>query len=512
MREAAPAKFLLTLLVILGMLKALSMAAMIKPVPESRIYRLAGLGGILAGQAISHQPEGSAYDKSKPHVWTLSSGVYTPRELVEGFAPLLETVVYRLGQNPPNTKPARTMLLDNVASNLATNTRESTLPFQKDVPDLSRKEMKEQAERIGKSLVQWAREATDTPFNPDLNLRSPCENHLLTPENVELMFGRRSQPHLMQLFNEYMHQMVLLRDALLPFSNYEEVLIPIGNQAARGIRHLESSRAQFLTGMFTKTVTQASVVNYAKALLTVNSLPQTNTGGYGFQYAHGTILPAVLSGGDTPFHLLVYVPAKLDPSQNNILFDYEFSDYYTAPRPDIPEGSQKQPEELSESPLQTAESPVIQNASLGLVPLSESDHSPSSVRQLELRLEFDTGKCTGVDVGQIARGHRYAYQAPSAVVAATELQAHQPIIIHSAMDVLLHPKTGLVTSSKGGVHIIPTVEPLVALATLGKLYPENVILLPENGDLEQTEKAGKGFEPKFIIWGGVRKGGLKGCF
>ncbi|KAF1960656.1 hypothetical protein CC80DRAFT_513468 [Byssothecium circinans] len=478
---------------------------MIKPVAETAIYRLAGLGGILAGQTTSPylQSSWSARDKPQPHAWSLRSGVYTPRQIVEGFAPLLDTVVYRLGDDTPNTKPARASLLDNVLSNLATDTRESTLPFQKNVPDLSRREMKEQADRIGKTLVKWAREAPNGPLEPELNIRSPCENHLLTPANVNLMFGRRSQPHLMQLFNEYMHQMVLLRDALLPFQNFDEVLIPIDGKAARGIRHLEPSRAQFLTTLVTKSVTQASVLSYAKALL-APGLPRSDTGGYGFQYEHGSILPAVLSGGETPFHLLYYVHTKFDPSQKNILFDYQFSDYYTAPRPEIPAGSEVQAKDLLKFPSEVA-TPVFQNASLGLVPSTES----TTVRQLELRLEFNNGKCVGVDVGQIARGHRYAYQAHSGKEAELPAQA---AIVHSALDILLHPDHGLITAKQGGVHVIPTVEPIVALATLGKLYPENVVLLPENGGLSQTETAGKGFEPKFIIWGGVKPGGLKGHF
>ena len=492
-------KILLLGFLVLGMLKA----TMIKPAAESAIYRLAGLGGILAGQTITSKSEGSARDKPQPHAWTLRSGVYTPRQVVEGFAPLLDTVVYRLGEDAPNTRPARALLLDNIASNLATHTRESTLPFQKNVPDLSRREMKEQADRIGKTLVKWAREASDGPFEPELNIRSPCENHLLTPVNVELMFGHRSQPHLMQLFNEYMHQMVLLRDALLPFRNFDEVLIPIDDKAARGIRHLEPSRAQFLTTLVTKSVTQVSVLAYAKALLAPD-LPRTDTGGYGFQYEHGSILPAILSDDGTPFHLLEYVPAKLDPSQKNILFDYEFSDYYTAPRPEIPAGSQVEAEDLLKFPSESTY-PVVQNASLGLVPSTES----TPVRQLELRLEFNNGKCVGVDIGQIARGHRYAYEALAGKEADLSAQA---AIVHSALDVLLHPDRGLITAKQGGVHVIPTMEPIVALATLGKLYPENVVLLPENGDLSQTEKVGKGFEPKFIIWGGVKHGGFKGHF
>ncbi|KAF7122563.1 hypothetical protein CNMCM5793_000588 [Aspergillus hiratsukae] len=33
--------------------------------------------------------------------------------MVEGFAPVLDTVVFRLGPDPPNARPARVQLLDD---------------------------------------------------------------------------------------------------------------------------------------------------------------------------------------------------------------------------------------------------------------------------------------------------------------------------------------------------------------------------------------------------------------
>ncbi|KAJ5708755.1 hypothetical protein N7488_008556 [Penicillium malachiteum] len=468
----------------------------------SSTYRLAEFG-ILVGHAIPPKPECSARDEPQAHTWSLRSGVYTPRELVDGFAPLLETVVYHLGGDSSNTISARASLLNNVASNLATHTRESTLPFQNDVPDLSRREIREQAERIGETLVNWARDASQGSFEPSLNIRSPCENHLLTPVNVELMFGKRSKPHLMQLFNEYMHQMVLLRDALLPFRNFDEVLVPIDGKAARGIRHLEPARERFLTTLITKSATQSSVMELAKALLAPN-LPRTDTGGYGFQYEHGCILPSFLSGGDTSVHLLEYIPTKIESLQEEVLFDYEFPDYYDAPRSEIPTGSLVQADDLLNFPSDSAPA-IVQNASV-----TSSLSAPStSILQLKLDIDLNYGTFVSVDIGQIARGHRYAYQAHAA--KSTD-RLNQNAILHSSLDILLQSECGLITARQGGFHVIPTVQPIVALATLGKIYPENVVLLPEDGALVQTEKAGKGFEPKFVIWGGVKHGGLKGHF
>ncbi|KAJ5606619.1 hypothetical protein N7510_009400 [Penicillium lagena] len=478
---------------------------------SGNMHRL--LGRILIGHNISPRADGGTNDTtSLAEAWGLQSGVYTPRQLVESFAPLLDVVVHQLGSDPPNSKPSRVRLLDNLAANLATDTREATLRLAEPL-DISRKEMKDQAARIGKSLVEWARESQSKSLDPSMYLRSPCEGHLLIPSNVDLMFGDRSQPHLMQLFNEYMHQMVLLRDALLPFQNYQDVLIPIDGKTARGIRHLESARAQFLAEMLTKHTTQKGVMSYAKTLL-APKLFSTASAGYGFQYAHGTVLPAFLAGGSTSLHLLQYIPARIEPSTTDILFDYRFEDYYSAPRHEIPAGM---PIDVSALSFPEEEPPLVEDVSVGLLRFSEN------VSQLELRIEFKCGNCAAIDLGQIARGHRYSYFARQSndLPESTEILSDATIepqktpasvIVHRPTDIFKIPNTGLLSAKAGGVHVIPAVDPVVTLAILGRLYPENVILLPRNEALCQTENAGKGFEPMFVIWGGVERGGLKGVF
>ncbi|GIJ86350.1 hypothetical protein Asppvi_005238 [Aspergillus pseudoviridinutans] len=477
-------------------------------------FRLFGLGAggrghILLGQSIAVQPDAGAHDSDTPReAWGLKSGLYTPRQLVEAFAPLLDTVVFRLGPDPPNVRPARAQLLDNLAANLDTNTREATLRFPDANLDDSREEIAEQAKRIGRTLVQYARNHTDGPVNPDLYLRSPCEGHLLIPANVDLMFGRRSQPHLMQLFNEYMHQMVLLRDALLPFKNYEDVIIPVDGRAARGIRHLESSRAEFLTNLLTKEVTQSAIIKHAQALLAPGLLSRSAgkkaNPGYGFQYAHGLVLPAFLAGGPTPFHLLQYLPAKLVHDATDVIFDYRIQDYYLAPRVEIPAGTE-------ETPAYAAANGGT--AALGVLSTSIAATSSSDmVRQLELQLQLDNGQCVSVDLGQVARGHRYAYQACTSNGSDSKsATSATSTVVHDAASILETGNGDSLVTAHGGLHVIPVHDPVVALALLGKIYPGNVILLPRSESLAQAEKAGKGLEPKFVLWG-VERGGLRGRF
>ncbi|KAL4996696.1 hypothetical protein BDV10DRAFT_186934 [Aspergillus recurvatus] len=447
--------------------------------------------------------------------WTLTPGIYTPRQLVRGFAPLLDTVLYHLAPDS-SAKPPRTQILNNIAALLSTETRESTLPFpnsnSNSETDESRAEIRDQANRIGQSLVQWATDSTEDTASPGLVLRSRCEGHLLTPEIEQLIFGPRSKPHLMQLLNEYMHQMVLLRDSLLSFANYEDVRVPITNSVdgdgevkVRGLRFMEAAREKFMARLFTKQVTQGSVVEMARALL-VPDLARTATArGYGFQYRQGLVIPALFTDpaeGKTPFHLLQYIPAHVDHSYEAILFDYEFADYYIAPKLEISSGTVHIP---SLSTVPETESPRVQTASLASSrPALETNQPPVLVRQLDLRLELDNGQSVSVDLGQIARGKRYSY-GPSD--SGYSLLNHR-VIFHAAHEISLsgselgtEADTGIVTASVGGFHVINAEERIVTLAVLGKLYPENVVLLPMGDALERAVNAGKGFEPKFVVWG-----------
>ncbi|KAI2793096.1 hypothetical protein POX_b03144 [Penicillium oxalicum] len=438
-------------------------------------------GPILVGQKISVNPDAGAHDKGATReAWGLKTGLYTPRQLVEAFAPLLDTVVFRLGPDPSNARPARVQLLDNLAANLDITTREATLRLPDSGLDDSKREIADQARCIGQTLVGYARNHTGGSFDPDLYLRSPCEGHLLIPSNAELMFGPRTQSHLMQLFNEYMHQMVLLRDALLPFANFEDVVIPIDGHAARGLRHMEQSRMEFLTQLFTKQITQSAMIMHAQALLAPELRSSSSLTSHGARPGYG-------------FH---------------VIFDYRIQDYYLAPRVEIPVGTDKS--STTESDKYPLAGDLNTAAALGIHPSASIGVSPPhSTRPHHL-----LWSCVSVDLGQVARGHRYAYQAPVASDSETthSERGATTSVLHDATSVLLASSDpdSLATAKNGGLHVIPVSDPIVALALLGKIYPENVVLLPASESLAKAEKAGKGLEPKFVVWGGMEHGGLRG--
>ncbi len=454
-------------------------------------FEVSSLGPLRFGRATSFTSKGSnGPTMAKGKAWALPAGTYTPRQIVEANAPLLEVVLHHLGPNPPGSlMTPREMLLDNLASNLALGTRESSITIP--TGDPSRAEMAKQAVKIGKVLIDYARSVSEVQHDPEYVVRSPCEGHLLKPEVAYLMFGPRSLRHLMQIYNEYLHQMVLLRDALLPFENFEDVIIPIGAEPGgkRGVRHTEAMRAAFLMEMMTKSVTQASVVKSATSLLAPN-LSSDNI--YGFQYKYGLVLPAFVVGG-TSRGLLRYIPAVIDSFEEQVVFQHEFRDYYTAHRTEIP-GAEKL---LSGDKL---EGTLAQNATTelqaSLLPVPAED---KAARHLQLTLESGKDSPVKIDLGQIARGRRYAYVVGHKHGASSEVVPEE-VKVHSAWKVLTESGPGLVMANKG-IHLIQASNNIELLALLGKLYPENVVFKKQGQSLEQAQAAGKGLPEagRFII-------------
>lgn len=407
---------------------------------------------------------------------------------------MLETVLHHLGPSPPDQPSAREMLLDNLASNLALGTRESSLEIP--AKDASRKEFAAQAVKIGKTLVTYARETKDVSFDPDYAIRSPCEGHLLKPAVALLMFGPRSLGHLMQIYNEYLHQMVLLRDALLPFDNYDEVVIPItageGKQRL-GMRFAESNRMSFIAELMTKLTTQKAVVRSAQSLLAPD-LAAEHT--YGFQYKHGVVLPAAVVRGQS-LRLLRYIPAIIDDTTPEVTFEYEFADYYTAPRIDVPQPSQC----IADIQDQLS---VLKASQHGLRECAFAIHGntdpKSTSRILHLQMSHANGKCSSVDVGQISRGWRYSYKASAQSSKPTSKKV--VAIFHTAADFLASSGSdGLITDKKGGIHLIQCSTNLELLACLGAIYPDNIIILDEGATLYDTEGVGQSLpgEPRFVL-------------
>ncbi|KAH8688811.1 hypothetical protein BGW36DRAFT_392209 [Talaromyces proteolyticus] len=460
-------------------------------------------------------PEKADHDRSKSttstpsssHTWRLQPGVYTPQEIVRALAPLINSVITRLGPDPPDAPiSARQILIDGVLSSLSIDTPQATMPISPAVTDLSRREMASQAVRIGETLIRWAYE--EPVQETTITLRSRCDGHVWTPAAASLLRGSRSDNLQMQLYNEWQNQLILLRDALLPFVNFEDVQLVIrphsDDDGSRGLRSFELLRERFMLQCLTKIIEQTTIVDVAKAF----TAPDLPSGGFAIQYSEGLILPAYLSGCAS-LHLLQYHPARIDDGAVDLLFVYEYDDYYSAPRTEIGDSLGLIPAGVWPPALHSSRQLASQRSAIPSSLISLPAPSDPCLRYLKLELELDSFISVSIDLGQITRGRRYAYhvhnQAEEAVVSnpassSTSTGLSKPSFLHNAADVLKQPH--LVSSTKDGWHVISATDPIIRLALLGKLYPENVITLSEKQPARSAEAIGKGYGPRFIIYGG----------
>lgn len=439
----------------------------------------------------------SPFDPCKE--WKIAAGVYKPRQIVILVSPLLESVIAKLGVDPGNAISSRKLLVDGLASLLSTVSRESTMPIPPSTTDTSRREVAKQSFRISKTLTQYIDDVSDPKMESNIRVQSPCEGYLWTDAVAHLLRGPRGTRQLIQLYNEWLHQMVLLRDSLLPFQNYADVQLSVQCRTGPGLRDFEEPRSKFLVQCLTRTVSQTVLIDVAK-VFTAPSLP---SGGYGVQYSHGLILPAFLSGSNS-LHLLRFHSAYLDASVAQtgaeILFDYEYANYPSAPRSEICDPIEIIPPHRWSQALSSVIKTEMKECSLAV---EESNDKSQPRCLLKLRIILNESVRVSVDLGQVSRGRRYAFQMAEtreALKAPSTPGFSAPASLCNPTSILTQP--GLVTSQDSGIFLIPAVNPVIGLALLGKLYPDNVVMLGKEQPPAVAEAIGKNYGPKFVLFGG----------
>ncbi len=113
-----------------------------------------------------------------------------------------------------------------------------------------------------------------------------------------------------------------------------------------------------------------------------------------------------------------------------------------------------------------------------------------TARYLQLTLKSAKGSIVRIDLGQIARGRRYAHvvghrQGGTGDVAPKEVK------VHSAWKILTESGPRLVMANEG-IHLIQANSNVELLALLGKIYPENVVFKKKKQSLNHALEAGKG--------------------
>lgn len=403
----------------------------------------------------------------------------TAREFVSVAAGMLKSVVRWLGDRGTDE------LSRGLRSTLATSGRESALPLDSMVTDDDiRSEISRQADDIGSALIDWVSvemsgwTATDE-VEPAPFVRSHCDGHPWTLPAVHLLTGPFGGPESMQGYNEWLHQMVLLRDALLPFANWEEVILPVNSD---GLRRLEEHREAFLAELFFRQVRHTSIVGYARQVVGGGDGPA----GYGFRYSGGVVLPAVVGRSirRTPRALLSWQPAPTaGHADADATFVYAEDDYFSAAR-SIPNDA------AGESDHDPSDVPEV---SVRVVkrPLHDLGRTDSELLSLEICIDDDPARY--VDLGQAVRGHRYAYHADQG--SGDVLSPAPPARRLTAGEVLAAPQ--LVWARRGTFMIDALDNSYVGLALLGKIYPENVMI---SGNPRDQEGAGKKGPARFVIF------------
>ena len=248
----------------------------------------------------------SAY--GNPGTFRFPPGAYTAKQFVNELTPLFDSILVQLGQDSPGTQPARKTLVDGLRSCLSIDERESSLRIGKGsdgIDSPAREEIARQAVKIGSLIVRYVNEAQpSTKGNPQLYIRSPCKGHTWRFDVSSLLFGPRSDRNIMQLYNEWLHQLVLLRDALLPFENFQDVRLTLRPEDAPGSRPLEPVRPLFNSQIITGKIKQGTLIEVAK-IFTAPGLP---SGGNGFQFAGGSVMPVSSVDKGSTSVLLKYAP------------------------------------------------------------------------------------------------------------------------------------------------------------------------------------------------------------
>jgi hypothetical protein len=296
------------------------------------------------------------------------------------------------------------------------------------------------------------------PGNPALTVYSPCEGHKWVPPAGRLLRSERSSPVLMMLYNEWLHQITCLRDGLIAFDNFEDVVLNLTDAERPGTRPMQDVREALLAQIARGRVSRETLLETAKVL----TAPDLPAGGYGFQYDHGVVLPAALFSGAGSSLFLRYSPTRLaeEPSQQPVLF-------VASP---VPRGLEK----VDLGSLGAA-SPSVGpwDTSLRAEKATPGD---STEHEAVLRMIGTTNDEPGfkVDLGRVIANLDAAADASPA--EEHEIAAGTSTRIYASSDVLL-AGSDVVTSSSPGPAVIRASREVDVLAVLGKLDPEQGIRL-----------------------------------
>ncbi|MFT4181925.1 MAG: hypothetical protein QM636_08395 [Rhizobium sp.] len=435
-------------------------------------------------QAISHFGNTATATPSpfSAAAWDLPRHSATVGEIIEALDPLLEAVRLQLGGGAE-----RDGLLDQLRGTLSLTARESSLPLAH-VPtdDGLRHELTIQAGAISDYIIGKTRQVNESGVSlrrhgadalQSFALRSHCDGHLWRPDVTAQLTGPYGGPNVMQIFNEWLHQIVLLRDSLIPFTNWETLPIPLDRLAgARGLRALEEARGRFVGDLVTKQVQHGTILRMAEAVF---GLP-SGEASYGFFTGEIVILPCVVGDdiGTAPKALLSWRQDGISGLERAgpTRFPYAQSDYFAQTRSRI--------------------------GAVSAAPDREAAHARLEARSIGkgealIDIVVTLGEEFRIDLGQALRGHRFAYRPAVETYAVRFAEPNDEVpVTHPLAELLSLPA---IATADSGIHIIHLPDdPLASLAILGKIYPENTIIRGE-ASWDDVGRSGKKYGARFVL-------------
>ncbi|GIH65379.1 hypothetical protein [Microbispora siamensis] len=313
-----------------------------------------------------------------------------------------------------------------------------------------RGELRDNAIAVSEVVLDLVRSTPGTGAPGLLDIHSNCVGYAWIPPVVERLIGEPGLHAARNLYNEWLWQLVLLRDALIPFTDPSRVRVLAD---ADGLTRLRDARDWFIVQVMTRRIAHAAIVRFAAEAVTGGYAE----GAYGFQHGGAVVLPPVALDGDLlgPAYLLALREGTL-VAEDTAYFVQGQEDGETASTLSVPARA------IGDVEVVGLTDRLVPGAAGG----------PGATRTLSLVVGFDGHEWT-TDLGRALRGHRYAAR-PAAAEATTEPTAAAAGTGAWPGCAVLR-QDGEVAVPGGGV--IPTGgQRALTLALLGRLRPGNVVL------------------------------------
>ncbi|WP_062353063.1 hypothetical protein [Herbidospora yilanensis] len=362
-----------------------------------------------------------------------------PAAFVAAAATLLESAIAATGGG----EATRADFVAGLEASLSTSGPYATLRLDAGLVDQDvRTELRENTNAVSEVVLDLVRTTSGTPG--PLDVHSSCVGYSWTPPVAERLIGGANLHGARNLYNEWLWQLVLLRDALIPFIDPARVRLLAD---ADGLTRLQDARDWFAVQAMTRRIAHAAIVRFAAEAVTGRPAAEA----YGFQHGGAVVLPPIAFDGDLlgPAYLLDRREGTLVPE------DVAYFVY----------GGEEASGPLSAPTRELGDIEVV-SLTDRLVP---GPAGPGATRTLSLVVGFD-GHEWAADLGRALRGHRYAGRpaAPGDGPAGSAVAG-----AWSGCAVL--KQDGEVAVPEGGV--IPTGgQRALTLALLGRLRPGNVVL------------------------------------